>query len=143
MASTWNYADYYREHKKEISQRRKERYRKDAEFRTRVKEQAKVRYRRERFGKALVDRCELVDEKGQRYLSIGKLSNLCNRNTQTIRNYHRDGVIPQPTHHDSRGWRLYTPAQARLIRSVLRKLDTGQLKSLKEVTVEIEKDWRG
>jgi DNA-binding transcriptional MerR regulator len=80
-------------------------------------------------------------EDGTRLLSIGKLGEVINRKPDTIRTYHRNGVIPELKHFDSRGWRLYTFYQARLLQRAFTAFEAGKYKSLAEVAEFIHKEW--
>ncbi len=139
----FSYGRWYAENKERLSAVRRRRYRQDPEYKKRVRARAQATYLARRNARGVNDRRDIVTVDGERLLSIGKLCKLCKRNPQTIRNYHRDGVFPDPQFFDTRGWRLYTPHQVSLIRSVLRRFDQGELKSLEEVSFIVKDGWEG
>lgn len=113
----FDYQEYYRKRKKEISEKRKHRYHTDPEYRQRVIEtqQKSVRRRKPKS----TDRRMIQDQKGQIFYSIGKVEEVTGLHKAAIRSLHNAGIIPIPTHFDGRGWRLYTPEQVQLIAKVL------------------------
>jgi hypothetical protein len=115
-------------------------YKMDDEYRDKVITRAREDYAEKRAKQAKADR-RVFKAKGGRLISIGRVAEEINRKVMTVRKYHVMGVIPQPTHFDSRGWRLYTIGQFRLIVSAFDRFDRGILKNLTEVGKELKEKW--
>ena len=139
---SWSFKDWYDKNKEDFNRQRRLRYRVDHRDREARLRDAKSSYERNRPPTVGQDR-RVIRADGRRFLSIGRLSELLNRSVQTVREYHYNGVIPDVTHVDSRGWRLYTPYQVRLLQEVFARFDAGELTSLAEVAREIEEAWNG
>ncbi len=137
----WSYKKWYRENKSKLSRRRKRRYHNDESFREQVKDRANKYYQRRRRKAVPVDRTVIRSRAGEHYISIGKLATFINRKSDTIRQYHRTGVLPSPSFYDTRGWRLYTQKQARLLRRAFMDLDSGRIESLSALTKVVQKQW--
>jgi len=135
------FKEWYEDNRERLSVKRKAKYRNDPEYRRKALERARRYYKLKRKKMVPADRRLVVAPDGSRYLTIGKLSKLINRSIQTIRAYHRQGVIPNVRHTDGRGWRLYTPGQAALLRKVFRAFDEGKLGSLEQVKRVVHKYW--
>ena len=141
-ARTWSYEQWYRENRESLSRRRKEKYRNDPAYRLARINSARRSYSTEKLrGRPVIDRKIVRRADGSAFFSIGHLSVMINRGIQTIREYHKKGVIPAPRFFDSRGWRLYTPNQMRLMRSVFRDFDEGRLSTLKDVERTLRLSW--
>ncbi len=134
------FKEWYAENKEDLLRKRRERYRKDKAYKAKQRAHARAYY----------DRVERVTEPKDRriiksgrtmFLTIGQLSESMNRDIQTIRAYHRNRVLPEPTAFDGRGWRLYTKRQVALITKVFKRFDEGKLKSLAEVAEIIFDKW--
>lgn len=139
MAKT--YEEWYKENKARLSKKRKERYKKDIEFRETRKKQARDYYEEKKQSTEPRDKTVITTDLGMELITIGKLAVVIKREIQTIRAYHRDKVIPSPDHFDTRGWRLYTIAQALLLKDTFERFDAGELHSLAEVTEVIHNEW--
>ncbi len=135
-------SEYYQKHRATISRKRKVRYRRDVSHRDRIRLQAHDYYHRFKKKDTIPDRHVVVVEAGERLYTIGRLSLLIGKGVGTIRQYHRKGVIPDPTHFDTRGWRLYRPDQVALLQMVFRRFAKKELRNLKEVKREIASKWR-
>jgi DNA-binding transcriptional MerR regulator len=59
----------------------------------------------------------------------------------TVREYHNTGIIPQPTHFDTRGWRLYTPEQVALARDLFAKYDAKKL-TRQQLIEQLQRGWK-
>lgn len=138
--SPWNFKEYYAANKKKISDKRKKKYRKDPKYRSTVLQKSKDYYNEKLKRPYLADRRIFQTEEGQ-YISIGRLATLINKDVNTIRRYHRAGIIPQPTRVDSRGWRLYGRSEATLLQTAFRAKQRGELANLREVQAYIRQHW--
>lgn len=134
--------NYYHQHKKRISDRRKLKYRTDQKYRKQQIERS-IRSYRLRYAKRVpADRTVVrAIETGEKYFSISKLAKHIGRGVQTIRWYHKLGVIPEPKHTDLRGWRLYTKEEVLLIQRAFRAFDKREIRSLKDVGKTIQEGW--
>lgn len=139
----FSYKDWYRRNRHSLNERRREKYNTNPAYRARIRRQAQESYAAKR-NPVPVDRRTIVDKTGRKYWSIGRIARLINRKVLTVRQYHKTGVLPQPTYFDSRGWRLYTPSQAALLRMVFRRLDDPNdttVQSLADVTDLVIERW--
>lgn len=139
---SWSYKEFYEANKKEISRKRKVRYRKDRTYREKARSTSRSYYVRVRKKEVPSDRRVLSSPEGDRLMTIGRLSELIHRNIDSIRRYHRQGVIPEPAKFDSRGWRLYTREQASVLMSAFRRLDRKEFRSVREAKDFITNKWR-
>lgn len=135
--------EYYERNKKRIAERKKERYRRDSAYRKAIRKRTKeshaaLRKRRIETG---YDRRVLADGT-VKYFSIGKIGEIINRSSHTIRAYHKSGIIPDSGHYDSRGWRLYTKEQALILKKLFKKFDKQEIPSLDTLGAELKKEWK-
>ena len=137
-----SFVDWYNSGgKTKLSRKRKKRYKTDPKYRNTVKRRA-TKYYEDNKGLP-VDR-KVFKSKGSNFYSIGKVATVINRNIQTIRTYHTNGIIPKTTHTDPRGWRLYTEHQINLLKRVFSVYDSKsneELKKLHQVKEILEKEW--
>jgi hypothetical protein len=120
---------------------RRERYHRDTPYRKKLKKNFRRYYRNHLQKDVAVDRREIVDGQGRKFLSIGKVADLINRKPETLRKYHNDSFLPTPKFYDTRGWRLYSKPQAELLMTAFKLFDNGKLKSLTEVGIYVRKGW--
>ena len=139
---SWRFTDWYEKNKEEFNRKRRLRYHTDPKYREDRLQEVKRGYRRNQATNIGRDR-RVLHANGRRFLSIGRLAEVLNRSVQTVREYHYNGVIPDATHVDARGWRLYTTYQVQLLRDVFRRFDDGDLTSLAEVARVLEEAWNG
>jgi hypothetical protein len=137
------FKDWYERNKEDLNRRRREKYHTNPDYRKTQIQNAKKRYSEDQSRSVVADRRVLRNDDGQRFWSIGVLSETINRTIQTIRGYHRNDFIPSPTHYDSRGWRLYTSHQINLLQRVFRDFDERRLKNLSDVRRELYANWNG
>ncbi len=138
-ADGFDFKEWYRTNKERLSKQRKRRYATDSRYREKAKADAKDRYHATKSDR-VVDRKTLTDGK-RFYVTIGKVAELIHRKVQTVRDYHAMKVIPDPTFYDSRGWRLYTHDQVKIIVSVFKAFDRKEIKSLSDVGVILYDRW--
>lgn len=145
---------FYDRNKCDLNEDKRKRYLKDPAYKDKVKAAAAMRYERQKKKRIPVDRQVVLAGEGQFFFTIGKLAKHLGKSVHTIRFYHhplyrkdgtmaRDRVIPEPTHADGRGWRLYTPAQVGLLKRVFTDFESGKIKSLIEVGEMIKVLWDG
>lgn len=132
--------DYYRRNKEKILAERRRRYRKDREYRERIRQRAREVYEESKPEKP-TDRHVFEGRNGQRFISIGKLGQAIDRRIQTIRWYHRSGLFPPPLYHDKRGWRLYSVNQALMLKNLFERYDAKEI-TTDELRSSIHSQWR-
>lgn len=130
--------NYYRENKARIAKQRKSRYENDPDYRRGIKSRAILRKRANRSEPT--EKGVIITSQGT-FITIGRLAKFIGREIRTIRTYHRTGILPTPTHFDTRGWRLYTTNQAILIKAAFESLDRGELAGLKDIFGLVNKEW--
>lgn len=136
----FDYKTWYEKNKKRLSAERKKKYREDREHREKTRRRSRRYWREKKAVTVPADRTLIRSPSGE-YFTIGRLARMINRQPSTVRDYHAQGVIPQPDYYDSRGWRLYTRGQAMLVQRVFRRFDDGDLQSLAEVSRILEEEW--
>ncbi len=116
---------YYERNKDAILRKRKKRYRKDKDYRERLRESARDGYarRREESGKEVyqfgvpVRGSSIVQKDGQFYYSAAYAAKRAGVSQQTIRRWEKESVIPSPVKEEGgRGWRWFTPYQVVLLK---------------------------
>lgn len=136
----FDFQEWYINNSDKLSRSRKRKYRRDPEYREKCKERAKKYYTREK--KRPKGSCFIkVTPDGQIYYTIGKICKMIGKKQQTVRQYHTTGVLPEPSARDSRGWRLYTVSQAKVIVATFNKFKRKKIKTLKQVSETIKKNW--
>lgn len=142
-------AKYYKTNSLGILNHRRSRYQKDKTFRDKAKKNSLDRYREATKDSEPIDRMVISG-----YFTIGRLAKILNKSVHTIRFYHRKRinkktkkvihyqVIPDVTNVDSRGWRLYTMGQVKLLIRVFKRFDNGELTTLNEVGEVLKKEWQ-
>ena len=74
----FDFKKYYKEHKKEISEKRKERYAEDKRYRNRAKRQSREYWKKTHVPS---DSTVIHDKKGREYLSISHVSEAINKDS--------------------------------------------------------------
>lgn len=127
--------EYYNKRKELISQRRKQKYWSDSDYRASVRNLSRNRYRTTakstdpKIGYT-VKRSDGID-----LYTIKYAAQVTGKKEETIRSWEKTGIIPASTYTDSRGWRLYTAAQIELLANAFRRHNSG------EWTKEIVRDY--
>ena len=134
----FNYASYYQTHKDKINRRRRERYQTDPKIKDTVRRRNKTYYTNTR--KEPSDRRIVKSKKGN-FFSMGVFAKAINRKPQTIREYHRDGVIPDPLNFDTRGWRLYTREQTILAKKLFTSYDKKEITKA-DLIILLQEGWK-
>jgi hypothetical protein len=134
------FRDWYEKNKEHLNRRRRQRYHKDPNYREKAITRSREDYAAKTINQEKVDR-RVFSVDAVKLISIGKLADAIGRKVLTVRRYHMMGVIPQPSHLDSRGWRLYTVDQLRLIVATFDCFDRGIIPSLEGVGRELKKKW--
>ena len=122
---------------------RRERYHADSAYRKRVRQQSNNYYHEKVKRDVPLDRT-IIKEGDKKYFSIGKIAPLINRKVQTVRAYHRRGIIPTPSFFDKRGWRLWDRDQALLLKKVFKKFDDPSdvtVRTLRDVRKMLHTEW--
>lgn len=143
---------YYEQHKEELSERRKRKYRDDPEYREKVKCASK-RYRalqREGRKKTIVDKPRVrkprkpvvVEVNGSSVLAytVSTLAIKIGRSVNTVNRWISIGVIPRTPLWSDRGDRLYTDAMILVVKMAVQS--RGIVGRDPNVYSEIESGWR-
>lgn len=138
MKKDWTYKDWYQRNKEMLSERRKAKYKKDKKRREKIREKARLYYQKFEKVKEPKDRRTVSSGKTE-FVTIGKLSEMIGRDDHTIRTYHKAGILPSPDAFDNRGWRLYHPKVAKIIKKAFELFDDGKMQSLADVSTYIQK----
>jgi DNA-binding transcriptional MerR regulator len=144
MAKTFDYKTWWEKNKEERNAIRRAKYRQDPRYRETQKERFRAHYLETRQNIEPVDRRTVVSGAGRLYVTIGRVARLIGRQTNSIRRYHKMGVIPEPRFYDARGWRLYTPSQTELMRNVFSRFDNANddtIRTLGDVRRALEAGW--
>lgn len=140
MSATRSYnKNYYLENREDLLADRRRRYQEDANYRMRVKQQARRRYRQKRTKKE--EQAVVVEEK---LFPISVLAKAIKRKVETVRDYHKKGVIPNSYYRDSRGWRMYTRDQILALVKIFSAFDNSDnlvIVSLSDVAKKIKGVW--
>jgi len=143
--------DYYKEHCEKIRAKRRKMYDSNASFRNKAKQNSIEQYHAKRKLNPPTDRQVIINADGKLYYTIGKVAKALGKSVHTVRCYHRERdtiyghqaqVIPDTTHTDQRGYRLYTQYQMSLLRKVFKAFDEGKIASLAEVNTILKKFWK-
>jgi len=139
----WTFKDWYDKHSKELSRKRKLKYKRDKLHRERIQRKSRSYYKNHSKDRIPADRLSVRDTDGVHYITIGKMAKMIGRKAQTLRGYHVDLVIPPCTVFDHRGWRLYSPKQAMLIRKAFGMYDRDEISMLSGVGKFLANNWEG
>lgn len=130
---------YYRDNRSELLADRRRRYQEDVEYRGRVKQQARLHYRRKHTTKE--KQAVAVERK---LFPISKLAKAIKRKVETVRDYHKKGILQDSYYRDSRGWRMYTRDQILALVQIFSAFDNPgnfELTSLQDVAKKIKEVW--
>lgn len=130
----WVFKQWYEANKEPFNEKRRNRYNTDPAYRSYVLEmnrknrelrhKDRVKERKSRTKSIqLTDSPawkEFVGENGQVLLTIGALAKSVGRSAQSIRMWEEKKIIPETPHRNSRGDRLYTPAQVLEIHDIIK-----------------------
>jgi len=132
----WTFSSYWKRNGREINKKRRRRYHNDDAYR-KVQQMRSRNYYRRKKKKVVKANRKIV---GPGFYSIGQLSENINRAIQTIRAYHRKGILPEPKFTDKRGWRLYSKEDMLLLKRAFKRLDQGSV-SLSELSEYVKERW--
>lgn len=129
---------WYERHKKSFNAKRKERYRKDPEYRNKVIQT--VRKARERVRAVDEPKIRVREYKGKEVpvFSITDVAVKIERSPDTIRAWEKRGLIPKPVFPGS--IRLYTKAQILLLRWLVGEVDKAPSKVAQKEVLEACRD---
>lgn len=130
---------YYEKNKERINRRRRERYKNNEEVRDTIQERNKNYYKKVSSRRPKQDRRVIVS-KGNSYFSMGVLAKKINREPQTVREYHRNGLFPEPSFNDTRGWRLYTQNQVIMLERLFKQYDAKEI-TKKQLKRAVKEGW--
>jgi len=132
------FSDWYNDNKEELSKRRRTKYMLDQKYREDMKSRQKERYNA-KLKKDYPRTVMILD--GKKFLTIGGLAQVIRRSEQTIREYHKDNIIPETARGNNRGWRIYSLERSRIVKKAFELFGEGKLESLKEVKKYIHERW--
>lgn len=144
MAKNFDYKTWWAKEKEARNADRRAKYRQNPLYREQKKEEFREYYRGTRVDTQPVDRRTIISGSGRLFVTIGRVSRMIGRESNSIRRYHKQGVIPEPRFYDARGWRLYTSAQTRLLVEAFRRLDNPDdttVRTLGDVRRMLEAGW--
>lgn len=149
---------YYAKNRAELSEKRRERYRTDKNYREQVKQRAMDRYLRQREDR-LKDleenpqeprvrgnnfpRVTEVDGKDVLVHGVSEFATRVGRNVQTITAWEAKGIIPPPSVKDDLGRRWYTEEHMDFVASLAREFRSQGGRSLSEFKELIEASMNG
>jgi DNA-binding transcriptional MerR regulator len=145
MAKTFDYKTWWKKEKEKRNAERRAKYRSDPRYRETQKRRFREHYQETRQNIQPVDRRTVVSGSGRLFVTIGRVGRLIGRQPNSIRRYHKQGVIPEPRFYDARGWRLYTPSQTELLRNVFARFDNPNdqtVRSLADIRRMLEAGWQ-
>lgn len=136
------FKEYWEKNRAARNEARKLKYAEDKDHREKVQRQARESWRRTNFaGGNVPDQTLVIGKDGREYSTVGRVARLVKRVPYTIRDYIRQGVIPQPLYFSERGAKLFSEDQARALEEVFESYDLGGLKNLAEVQEELKRRW--
>ena len=131
---TFDFKSYYEKNKEKILAERRERYATDKKYREEAKRRSREYEERTHVSS---DPTIIHDKEGREYYTISHVSKAIGKDVTTVRQYHVDGVIPLPTAFNTRGWRLYTFKQLRLLKIMFDRHEDNET-----IKKELKKRWR-
>jgi len=116
------YREYYLENRKRILSERKKRYHADVEYKENIKSRFRKRYASKLKSPDKGVGYTVKKKDGMPLFSIKYVSSMTGLSQSLIRGMEQRGILPKSIYTDSRGWRLYSEHQIKLIVTVLRKV---------------------
>lgn len=148
---------YYVEHRDQISQKRRERYQSDPEYREEVKRRAMARYAKLRNEKKKAqsknpkepevrgfNRPRVMQVNGQDVLvhCVSAFAERVGRDVQTITAWEQNGIIPNPTVVDEMGRRWYSEAHMDAIATIAREYRASGGRNLAAFKEMVDREWK-
>lgn len=137
----WEFKKWYADHKEEFNEKRKQRYREDPEYRSKIQKwnaeahaakRQQIMVERRKSKKAVRVKLHapspttiVVGGKEVTVVPIGLVAKAVGRGVQSLRRYERLGIIPKTPYHSKNGTRLYTVEQVIQIQKLL--TDAGKV----------------
>lgn len=124
----WSYRLWYERNKSKLSEKRKEKYKNNFEYREKVKKKARDYYREKKAKGVARRRAKnkgIVEKNGKFYYTISYVGKAIGRSVSTLRMYESKKIIPGPKEVDPRGWRLYSGKQLSLLTTAFGMYDNG------------------
>lgn len=141
MGATKSYSkQYYLDNREELLADRRRRYQEDVEYRGRVKQQARSHYHQRRNAKK---ESEVVAVERELF-PISRLAKAISRKVETVRDYHKKGILQDSYYRDSRGWRMYTRDQILALVQIFSAFDNPdnlEIISLGDVQKKVTEVW--
>jgi len=131
---------YYLDHKDEINRRKRERYKKDKEYRHAALRRAK--------SQTLIKKVQRIAERstvkhGKYIEQVYTLAELCkaiNRSKDVIFRWRKSGVMPKPTHYrGSKG--VYSTSQLAYMKIFCERIDAGDPLTYQSFSEMLKKVW--
>lgn len=114
---------YYLQNKERISRRRKLRYKLDKNYREKTKRKARQHYRdnKKSPNPKIGYTVKVLD--GVKLFTIKYALTLINKSRDFLEDWEAAGFIPKSVYVDTRGWRLYSEYQLKLLAHAIGKYD--------------------
>jgi len=138
------YGKWYEKHKDERNARRRERYKRNADYRQAAIQRA-AKYRAEQEGEEFKEAITTPETRHYRNVDghvvevfkIGEVAKLLGKSPQTIRNWETRNLIPAPIFDEPQ--RLYTEHQISLLHKIRRAVGLGG--AHRHLVVEVFSKW--
>ena len=139
----WTYKKWYQDNKERLNESRRERYRSDNEYRDKARKHSREAYRSKRNKKPQPLAGIFKDRKGNVFFTLRIISEVTGLSCWTLRNYHKQGVIPACTHMTKSGWRLYTAKQKQAIQEAFKQYELEEATRKKElIKAYLKRRWK-
>jgi len=137
------YDEYYKKHRKRISEHRKKKYRTDKAFRERQLVRAKFNRKKKKSKVPRRSGQYRILINNDIYFTVRGLAKVLNRSRDSVYYYIKSGLVPSPSNIEGYHARYYTKAQVSIIRRAFlkyncRRLSQTQMKDMKDF---IMKGW--
>lgn len=140
---------YWEEHRQEILERRRMKYRTDKDFRQKAIQRSRASYAKKRVGRRQPDPERQLPHREKEFkvggretccFSIGHLASITGYSIYTLRAWLADGIIPSPPVVDSFGRMWFDPPYAKSLNNVL-TLYRGEGWSLEIFKQKVAEHW--
>lgn len=142
---------YWEENKKDLLKKKRDRYKKDSEYRERMRQKARLYYAKKKkqegtkvyqIGESTDLGSQVVEINGQLYCSASYAAKAAEVSLATLRRWCDSGVVPETLKEKhGRGWRWFTPHQIVLMEKYkgYNKMDRRQKIAVKSY---VKMNWR-
>lgn len=113
---------YYQKNKRRISNARKVKYLKNPKIQNQIKRKSLAHYYRRKSKDNSRVNYSVKEIGGVTLYSIQYAAAVMGKSADTLRQWEKEKIVPLTTYVDSRGWRLYTGHQLKVLSIAARKL---------------------